>query len=303
MAEGGISIEGSLNKRGISRRGLFKIAGSLIGASVISVPVAKWGIEHWSGIEDFFAKLDIAEDIRKGKFNLEKIPIKSFEELKQRILEGMKSLDGLSESQVYLSEGEKKDSVHFNTNSEIFIPASTIKIVICNEAYKMGLNDAKEYLTPQLAEKILRYSDVFDELVSLLPIAQGRSANELEYIVRDILVQAGVPAKNEPGSLPLKVNIKDLFNYLDKMEMPDIMKNAMLQKAEDYERNYGLSTVLLQNLKGFFPAYFKIGLIFDEDSKPPQFVNSYYLQIGKRIKALGYAKGMIQQTCINKCFR
>jgi hypothetical protein len=180
----------------------------------------------------------------------------------------------------------------YRTDSDVFFPASVIKVLICNEAYKAGKKDGNEYLTEELADQILRRSFTFKKLVRKLPVANGRDVDtDLEGIVKDILVQANVPAVNTVNDLPLRVSIDQLFNYLRGMDLPEIMKRSMVQTNEDKGSNYGVPEVLLNTLTQNTPAYFKHGLVYDQKLSPKQLVNSYYFQLGDSLKVLGYAKG------------
>src|SRR4030067_2367710 len=289
MAEGG--VDENYRKKGSARRSFLKRIG--LGAlAVVFSPSLIWGLETLAASEDHLAKMALLADIKRGEFTPDSIrTITSTPDLKNRIIDKTEDLKGVSSMKLYFDDGSKSFSVNKKADSSIFLPASTIKVLICYEAWKMGKKEGQDYLTPELSSQILEKSYTFMDLLMKLPLAQNRKPEQLEEIVRDLLTQAGIKPLNQPGNLPLKVSLDEMHGYLLKMQMPAVMKQAMLQNAGDHNKNYGVSTVILQNSHHKLPAYFKIGLIYDETVSPSQLVNSYYLQMGEKIKVLGYAKG------------
>lgn len=289
MAE--TTLDQNTSSQSISRRSFLKLFG--LGTLALTIPPSLLlGIEQLTANEDHAANLALLADIKLGKFTGEKIgQITSLGDLHQNLSEKTKELKGVSRAHIFVTDGANNKSIEHNTSTHIFLPASTIKIPICYEAWKIGQEIGKNYLTPELAKDILEISSDFINLLMSLPIAQGKKPEQLEAIVRDLITKAGIPPANNLGELPLKVDIRDQFNYLNRMKLPQVMKDAMLQEAQDHDTNYGVSTVLLQNTHRVLPAYFKIGLINDETKHPTELVNSYYFQLGDKIKMLGYAQG------------
>lgn len=280
-----------LKKKNVSRRDFLKLIGAGVAAAFVPDSI-KWGVEKLVSSKDDIVRLKLAKEIRKGEFRVEKVgKISTLEELRDSIKQTVESLKSLSESQIMIMDGSEKSSIQHGTDSEIFFPASISKIPVCFEAWKKGKDTGEIYLTEEYADQILRRSFTFEEMARKLPIADVGDSSSLEDIVRGILKEAKIPAKNERGNLPLKVNIEDFFKYLVNMEMPEIMKKAMLQTAEDRGENYNVPDVLLDNLPEDTPAYFKLGLVYDESKKAKELVNSYFFQVGDDLKVLGYAKG------------
>lgn len=283
-------LEEQKNKK-ISRRDFLKLFG--VGATALATPnILRWGIEQLATKEDRISRLALAAEIQSGTFKMERVGrIKTLSELKESLMNAVEALKGVSEAQVFIVDGEEITSLQYGTDSEIIFPASVIKIPICYEAWKAGHQDKKDYLTDEYADQILQKSYTFKNMVMQLPLAQGKTPEQLEEVVRILLEKAQISPKNKKGELPLKVNIRSLFDYLRSMNMPEIMKRAMHQTEEDKGKNYGAADVLLDTLDTDIPAYFKIGLVYDEEQKTKELVNSYYFQIGDNLKVLGYAKG------------
>ena len=279
-------------KKKLSRRGFVKLIG--LGAASVAVPEAvKWGVEQLAGRQDQIARLALATEVRSGAFRMEQIgKLQTLTELRESLIDSLKALSGISESQIMVGDGDQRISVRFGAATESFFPASVIKVPICNEAWKMGSDMGKTFLTPELADQILHKSYPFKDLVMQLPAAEGKSPDQLELIVRDMLENADIPPKNKTGELPLRVGMGDLFGYLNRMKLPNVMREAMRQTQDDKRKNYGVSTVLLDTIGEDIPAFFKIGLIYDQGKDPRELVNSYYFQLGNSFKTLGYAKGL-----------
>lgn len=283
-------LEEQKNKK-ISRRDFLKLFG--VGATTLATPnILRWGIEQLASKEDRISRLALAAEIQSGTFKMERVGrIRTLSELKESLMRAVEALKGVSEAQVFIADGEEITSLQYGTDSEIIFPASVIKIPICYEAWKAGQQDKKDYLTDEYADQILQKSYTFKNMVMQLPLAQGKTPEQLEEVVRILLEKAQISPKNKKGELPLKVNIRSLFDYLRSMNMPEIMKRVMHQTKEDKGKNYGAADVLLDTLDTDIPAYFKIGLVYDKEQKTKELVNSYYFQIGDNLKVLGYAKG------------
>lgn len=285
------TIDELRRKKKLSRRVFMQLLG--MGAAGLALPEAvKWGVEQLAGRQDQIARLALAAEVQSGAFRMEKIGrVHTLTELRKSLLDSLEALSGISESQIMVADGSERISVRHHTQAEDFFPASVIKVPICFEAWKKGQDIGKTFLTPELADQILHRSFTFKDLVMQLPIAEGKSADQLELIVRELLENAGIPPKNKAGELPLRVGMSDFFGYLKRMELPEVMREAMRQTKEDKGGNYGVSTVLLDAIGEDIPAFFKIGLIDDQSKNPKELVNSYYFQLGDAFKTLGYAKG------------
>jgi len=278
-------------KKRLSRREALKIFG-ISGAAVVVPEVARWGVEQLVNNQDKIANIALAAEIHAGEFRMEKIgKLRTLAQLRDSLEGSLEALSGISEAQIMVQDGDKRTSLRFGTAPENIFPASVIKVPICYEAWKKGQELGKTFLTAELADEILHKSYTFKDLVMQLPIAKGKTPEQLEQIVREMLGKAGIVPKNRPGDLPLRVGMSDFFDYLSRMKLPEVMKNAMLQTQEDHGSNYGVSQVLLDAIGDSVPAFFKIGLIYDPERKPKELVNSYYFQLGDSLKALGYAKG------------
>lgn len=289
MAEGTVNDTG-VGGGGLSRRSFLKAMGLGLGATFMPKFVAE-GIEGLAAHVDQVAKAALEREVRKGTYTIESgRKITSFDQLRDFIDRQSESLTTLTKHHVLLSHRGDTQEVAPEGQSPIYIPASTIKIPLCYEAYLLGQKLGKSYLNPDFAKRILDYSDDLVELLMSTPYADNRRPEQLEEIVREMLTHAHIPPANKLGELPLKVNIHDQYSYLMKMDLPDIMKQPMLQEASDDQKNYGVSTVILQNSRQTVPAYFKIGLLEDSALDEPELVNAYYLQMGG-MKVLGYAQG------------
>jgi hypothetical protein len=231
-------------------------------------------------------KQEIKEKIERGDFLVKDKPSKSIEEVSTSILRLVENSPGISESRTCFFDGQSRCQCDYQAGAT-FIPASVITLLLCNEAEMMGQKDSQTYLTPQLATAVLAEHKFLDKLVMALPLAQGRSSKDMEKIVREIMLSAGVPAQNPEGLLPIEVDINTLFQYLINLNMPPLMKQNLLQSKPDVNSNYGSSAVTLPNLEGSYPSYFQIGVLYDQG----QLLNSYFYQFGDQFKALGYSKG------------
>lgn len=292
MAESAI---GELKKKKVSRRDFLK--GGLAALAVetgrrVIPKTINWGFEELAGKEDHVAKIALASKVKDGVFSTEQIgQLKTLEELQTSLQEAVKELGGVSQAYVCIADGEKEAFVTHQTESDVFLPASVAKIPICYEAWKTGERENKSFLTEKHATNILQKSWTFLDMAMSLPQAKGKKPEQLEEVVRILFKEGGITPQNEPGQLPLRVNIRDLFSYIKRMKLPPIMKKPLLQTSEDEKHNYHVSTVLLDNLEQNTPAYFKLGLINDESSGKKELVNSYFFQIGDNLKVLGFAKG------------
>jgi hypothetical protein len=275
----------------ISRRKFLGLMG--YGAAAVALPPSiLWGVEQLASKVDHVAEISLNHDVQSGKYSREKLGIISnLEQFNTVVLDNIESLSTLSQCHLLVVKDEEDLEITYGSTKPIFFPASTIKVPLCYEAYKLGLQTRQQYLTPSLAQEILENSSTFIDMLMRLPLAKGKRPEQLEEIVREVLTKANIPPHNNVGELPLRVNIYDEFNYLLEMDLPDLMKEAMLQKPTHYNRNYGVSTAILQNTKHKLPAYFKVGLINDPDTGDKELVNTYYLQLGNGFKMLGYAQG------------
>jgi hypothetical protein len=281
-------------KTGMTRRNFLKVLGAGLGMAALGTSgfrIMEFGLDRLSGVEEMLAEKSLLAEMRAGKFLPEKLGRpESLDALVDKTQKLTEKLSGVSQSAVFFRAGNEQSQMLKQEADAVFYPASTIKVILCNEIYQQGLRDGKEYLTPELAESILGRSEPYTSLIEQLPQTKSNDSGEISRVTREIIEQTGITPLNEPGT-NLRIDIQQQFDYLAQAQLPPIMKEAMRQGRDDAGRNYGISAVLLSNSQELLPAYFKIGLLQDTQSNPPKMVNSYYFQFGEEFKCLGYAMG------------
>jgi hypothetical protein len=276
----------------ISRRAFLKIALAGIGATGI----AYFGLDKLDKsdtLEIWGSKLLLLEDIRAGKFNLDKLPpISTIEDLKKEIASKTEALKGVSAAGVCISDIGQNTYFTLGNDSEKFTPGSLIKIPLMYQVWLRGKSDGIEYLTQENADKILDKSEYSGDFIMQLPFNRNRKKEDLYLVISEMLINSQIPPEmTKDGNI--KVDLLDYFNFLRKTDFPPVMKNAMRKSEKDDDDNFGVSKVLRNSGKDI---YFKIGLTKEGE----EFVNSYAIILGENIKAVGYAKGINTENVIKQ---
>ncbi len=280
----------------LSRRGFLEFvtkAGVAAAFGTLGYKLTKYLGANSDRFSDMFLKLQVKE----GKFAGERPgKVSTNLDLLREISFTFDEDPEISQGQVIVAQGDfGKIYKHHVDQNEPFYPASTIKLAICIEAYKLN----PQALPIDLAIKILTYSTnnltpLFDNLGDLI------TGNDESQKVYNLLSNGGLPITSEPGEFPLSVKMVDYLNYLRTQSLPQVIKDAMRQNKEDYSAYYGLSEVLGQHYDlDNVPTYFKIGLI-NHPTRAGELINPYYFRIerddGKDLHVYGFASGKNKQA-------
>ncbi len=273
-------------KQIISRRSFLKLAG-VVAASAVTLKLLGLAADQLVSGEEHAAELALLSQTRMGLFQRDKLKsVENIDTLLEAIRTETEKLTGVSGARIKLIEGDFVSGIEVKTAPDIFAPGSLVKIPVAYYAWKLGENDDKEYLTKDAAWRILHVSESSANLIMKLPIARGKSSNDVESLLYRVLNESNIPPKSQSGEV-LRISLNDMIDFLRRIKLPQIMEEAMLLSSGDDLRNYGVSKVLRDATDSKLPIYFKIGLATDGGQK----VNSYYMQVGDRATIVGYAKG------------
>ena len=154
------------------------------------------------------------------------------------------------------------------------------------QIYLKGQEAGQEYLTEEIAQKILRKSESARDYIMSLPFASGRKEDGVDMVIGELLSNSGIkPSFFEDGHCEVSMN--DFFNFLRQTTFPPVMLDALRLSPDDDLNNYGISRVMRENSGGREDTYFKIGLV----QQGEEMTNSYVMMIGEDIRLLGYSKG------------
>lgn len=266
----------------ISRRDFLKLAGVGVGAVV----ALNLGLDKSDSIKEKAAQIALDNKLKSGIFRAENFEgLDSIEALKNQVLSKTEKLSGISASGIYLSDGENVGFLSTGEFTDNFPAGSLIKIPLMYQLWLKGQEMGEDYLTPEVAQKILGTSESSRDFIKTLPFAQNAEGG-VDGVIKKLLEETGInPTINNKGTL--EISLLDYFRFLRQTEFPSVILNAMRQTEEDSSSNYGISSIMRQNYQGSDDIYFKIGLMQDGD----ELVNSYVMMIGDDIRLAGYAKG------------
>jgi len=243
-------------------------------------------LDKIDALEEKFSQYSLLANVNAGKFASDRLPSSNtIETLKNEIINKTETLGGVSAAGIYISDIDQNVKAVVGNHSEKFIPGSLIKIPLLYRVWLSSKLDGVDYLTPEIAEKILHKSESSQEFIMGLPANRYRDSGEFDTVVMEMLNDLHIPSEQlSDGNL--QIELLDYFNFLRKTELPEIIRNAILQTEKDDDKNYGISKILQTNSNGN-DAFFKIGLAQSGNET----INSYVIMFGENIKSVGYAKG------------
>ena len=272
----------------VSRRDILKVGGLAAAAALVELKTGLFSAMFGS-VKDKVLSSDLYWETTP--------PIHSLDQGAKRILEGLKILPGIDYSKVIISDQGGAKKVWVNTEDPDFVPASVLKVAICEEAWKIR----PDLLTPEMATKILKVSESSADLFMSLPQAEGRTISDRDVIIKDLLSDTGADVVSPRGEMSLKVNLESYFAYLHDSDFPDVMLSAMRQTSADASQSK-----VAQVLSTFVdldttPVYFKLGLDSVPGSLGDEPLVSYFFRVGD-INVLGYVVGTDQQSALNQLY-
>lgn len=277
------SIGVNTKKNTLTRRDFLKLAG-LFGLSAASAAI---GIDKFDIAKEKFAQASLSSKLSSGTFSAENFQdLLDMSELKNKIKSKTESMSGISGSGLYISYNDEIGHLGLGEYSGKFSPGSLIKIPLLYQVWLQGQKDGVDYLTPEIAQKILRESHSSKEFIMSLPFVKDKNDEGVNSVIVDLLKESRIyPNVNQDGGI--EIDMLDYFRFLRQTEFPPVILNAMKQTSEDDANNYGISSILRKNYEGHDSVFFKIGL----EEKNNELFNSYVMMIGDNIKLVGYSKG------------
>lgn len=277
------SIGVSAKKNAISRRDFLKVAG-VLGLTGISI---KLGLDKIDVAKERFAVASLSSKMTSGSFSQENFQnLFDLSELKKIVKSKTENLTGVSASGFYLLHNDEIGHLSVGNYSDKFSPGSLIKIPLMYQVWLRGQKDGINYLTPEIAQKILGESQSSKEFLMSLPFVKDKNGEGVNSAVVGLLKESRIyPAVNQDGGI--EIDMLDYLRFLRQTEFPPVILDAMKQTAEDDDNNYGISSVLRSNYKGQDGLFFKIGL----EERNNELFNSYVMMIGDNLRLVGYAKG------------
>lgn len=272
-------------RKPFSRRSFLKagaFTAATLGAFKVGLVTGEAGAKQIFGIANAEPKVAkyqlLAEDQLIGRFNPDKYrPVASLGDALAALREKVdheeertgSKLTGLQVMAFDRSTGALEQLVRGDVRPDYAV-ASVAKVPVCWSAIEEGKRDGTTYLTPELAEKILRFSsnDHLDRLVRSLPVSNG-AANYDAY--RKIMTEVGVPPASHHA--PLRVRMTDMLKFFaTKPSFPEPMRTALTPRIADSPLTYGVTDITERFKQSLphgsdneepedVPTHFKIGLI------------------------------------------
>ncbi len=276
MAESG---EGGLLQRKFTRRGFLTFAAgtALVGSGVISA------FDDWPRVKAWLGRLELPLTSLMGTYSIEKVgSINDLAQFVGFVEKKYHQLPGLSGARVWVSNGREAAEVALGKGKEeLFVPASVVKLIVCQEIFRAD----KDCFREDLAWRIFNRSEPIDELV-INYAKRNKLDVDVGKVVREILYKAGITQVEGGGDRPLMVSFGQMRNYFASHETPMEILRPMSQEHEPFAANYGIPRILqaLEECK----CYFKIGLYGETNSYLFVLQNK---RTGERTTVFGYAIG------------
>ncbi len=193
----------------LSRRGLFRLAG----AATVTGAAFYFGLDKLDSIKERVAQTVLNTKFKMGIFRAENFRgLNSIEALKNQVLSKTEKLSGISASGFYLSDDESVGFLSTGKFTDNFAAGSLIKLPLMYQVWLKGKEKGEDYLTPEVAQKILGESESSRDFINNLPFAQNADGG-VDSVIKQLLEDAGINSTINKNGI-LEVSLLDYFRFL-----------------------------------------------------------------------------------------